>query len=85
MRHMTNPDAAEDKALAAANKIATQVGSLWMSAHMQGIRDGMEIAAQMVDGSLSTSPDIRPIADAIAQAIRLAALHFDGPSEVSGE
>ncbi|MBU8824150.1 hypothetical protein [Mycolicibacterium goodii] len=42
---MTNPDAPESKALAAANAIAEQVGQLWWAAHADGVRNGMEAAA----------------------------------------
>ncbi|MFA5711994.1 hypothetical protein [Mycolicibacterium sp.] len=47
---MTNPDQAANKALQAANSIAAQVGQLWQSAHHDGLRNGLEIAAQMLEG-----------------------------------
>lgn len=42
-------DAAQDKALEAANQIAEQVATLWKSAHTAGVRDGLEVAAQITD------------------------------------
>jgi len=53
---MSNPDAPECRALAAANQISTQVGQLWLAAHADGIRNGMEVAAQLLD---SAATDVR--------------------------
>lgn len=54
---MTNPDAPENKALAAANELSQKVGQLWMNAHADGVRNGMAMAAQMADSLASALKD----------------------------
>jgi hypothetical protein len=54
---MTTPDEAENRALTAANSIATQVSKLWMAAHADGMRNGIELAAGWCDGFATTAAD----------------------------
>ncbi|QBI98739.1 hypothetical protein SEA_BOBBY_109 [Mycobacterium phage Bobby] len=46
---MTDLDAPEDRALTAANAINRQVGRLWLSAHTEGVRNGLATAALLAD------------------------------------
>ncbi|KAB7761786.1 hypothetical protein [Mycolicibacterium mucogenicum] len=45
-------DTPEDKAHAAATEIGDLAGHLWLLAHVEGIRDGLEVAAVMADACL---------------------------------
>lgn len=91
---MTAPDAAQNKALEAANAISAQVGRLWMEAHVDGIRNGMEAVALMTDAMITAWRDdltadavIRDIGIGVLQnlrdQIRLYALQIPDP-EVPG-
>lgn len=44
---MTNPDAVESKAQQAATGIANHALQLWLAAHQDGIRNGIEVAATL--------------------------------------
>lgn len=46
---MNTPDGPENKAYAAATAISEQVGKLWMQAHSEGVRNGLEVAAVLLD------------------------------------
>jgi len=54
---MPDQDAAENKALEAANGISAQVGRLWMEAHATGMRNGMESAALICEAVAKTTRD----------------------------
>ena len=48
---MSDQDAPEDKALAAASAVSKQIGKLWLQAHADGMRNGMEAGALYVDAA----------------------------------
>lgn len=54
---MTNPDAAESKAQQAATGIANQALKLWLNAHQDGIRNGMEVAAKLASDAAKRIAD----------------------------
>lgn len=87
---MPDQDAAENKALEAAKNISDQIGTLWLSAHCDGIRNGMETAALIVHGgidSLAERSDLdttlqaysRELLTTVRDAIRFAALQIEDP------
>lgn len=82
---MSGPDSVENKALEAANAISDQVGRLWLSAHAEGMRNGMEIAAQFVDTAASSAREEHPVvADLLAHIrdqLRLLSLQVPEPGE----
>ncbi|MCV7424372.1 hypothetical protein H7K45_27885 [Mycobacterium yunnanensis] len=58
---MTSPDAAQDRAYEAATAISVQVGHLWMEAHVQGMRAGIDVAADAIHNlaeSVVAQPDV---------------------------
>ncbi|UVT31512.1 hypothetical protein SEA_MASK_79 [Mycobacterium phage Mask] len=93
---MTNPDAPESKALAAANAIAEQVGQLWMSANSDGIRHGMACAAQMahnlaqaIKDNYEIPAEVRAVGPVVLEELRnqinLAALQVPDPDPPAGK
>ena len=87
---MPDQDAAENKALEAAKTISDQIGTLWMSAHCDGIRNGMETAAQVVQSGIDTVAHLDEIGEdvrntinellaRVRDAIRFAALQIEDP------
>lgn len=83
-------DAAQDKALEAANQIGEQVATLWKTAHTNGIREGLEVAAQITDriakavaDDYSIPAEVRLLADTLLATnrdqMRLAALQVPDP------
>lgn len=87
---MTNPDAPESKALAATHAITDQAIKLWWAAHFEGVRNGMEVAAQVAQTAIDGLKDNYQIAAEIRIAgvevlqyvrdnIRLAALQAQEP------
>lgn len=87
---MTNPDAPDNKALAATHAITDQAIQLWWAAHYDGVRNGMEVAAQVAQAAIDGLKDNYQIAAEIRIAgvevlqhvrdnIRLAALQAQEP------
>lgn len=87
---MTNPDAAESNALAATHAITDQALKLWSAAHYEGVRNGLEAAAQVAQSAIDGLKDNYQIAAEIRIAgvevlqhvrdhIRLAALQVQEP------
>lgn len=71
---MTSPDAAPNKLLEAANALSQQVGQLTLSAHAEGVRQGMECAAQIADNIARHIGDDYSI-EATARAVCVQLLH----------
>lgn len=65
---MTSPDAAPNKLQESANALSQQVGQLVLSAHAEGVRQGMECAAQIADTAARHIGDDYSI-DAAARAV----------------
>lgn len=86
---MNSPDAAQDKAYEAANAISQQVGRLWMEAHAEGMRNGMEAGAVLLDGSVQwcrdndVDPLVVQLVGNLRDQLRLCALQVPDP-EVPG-
>lgn len=87
---MTNPDAAENKAFAATHAIADQAIKLWWAAHYDGVRNGLEAAAQVAQAAIDGLKDnyqlpaeIRlagvELLQCVRDNIRLAALQAQEP------
>lgn len=87
---MTNPDAPENKAFAAANRISEQVTHLYVEAYTEGMRDGMEggaVACQAfidaVAGNYEVDSAIRDLlvqaGETIRDQIRLYVLQMPEP------
>jgi hypothetical protein len=83
-------DSPEDKAHAASIAIAEQAGHLWMLANAQGMRQGMAVTAEMVDGTitaLSGDPSLdagqrrlcSSVLTSLREQITLAALQIEDP------
>lgn len=71
---MTNPDAPESKAQQAASAIADHVGKLWMAAHQDGIRNGMEAAAMLAGETAKKLADDYAL-DATVRAVSVHCLN----------
>lgn len=83
-------DSPEDKAHAASIAIAEKATDLWLLANAQGMRQGMAVAAEMVDGTiagLATNPALddaeRRLCGEVLTTLRgqicLAALQIEDP------
>lgn len=92
---MPDQDAAETKAFDAARAISAQVGALWMSAHCDGVRNGMEAAAVLMQGAIDTvandyslCAEIRDytseLLSFLRDGIRIAALQLPEPGGADG-
>lgn len=79
---MTTPDEAESKALTAAHAISEQVGHLWLSAHAEGMRNGLEVAATLLQSAADEAtqwPDVVELIARLRDNIRLCALQVPDP------
>ena len=82
---MTTPDEAESKAYAAAGAISEQVGKLWLQAHADGIRNGMEASAVMLEGAMTwcrdnfVDPQVVDLLTHLRDQLRLCALQVPDP------
>ena len=54
---MSNPDEAVSGAKAALEAVSRQAGHLWIAAHAEGVRNGMEFAAQAADDTIAQMRD----------------------------
>lgn len=88
---MTSPDRAEDKAAVAAKEIGYSASKLWLQAHADGIRNGLEAAAAVIgamgedlprvlaDDTVFTVGNVQWYLGEIASRIRLQALQVECP------
>lgn len=81
---MNSPDAAQNKAYEAAQAISEHVGRLWMEAHAEGMRNGMEASAILLD-NFARNPEVLDIGldtslvDWLRDQVRLMALQLPDP------
>ena len=87
---MPDPDAAESKAQQAATAMSVQIAELWKAAHTDGLRNGLEIAANMaaeaakkISDDYSTDATIRVVSvhclNEMRDIFRLTALQVPDP------
>jgi hypothetical protein len=91
-------DRAADEAQQAANSIAEHVCQLWMAAHTQGLRNGLEAAAQAIDGAARSAANrddgfeaipfdmatyVAALLAVMRDNIRLLALNVEPPNPAS--
>ncbi|MEH3142495.1 MAG: hypothetical protein PGN37_20450 [Mycobacterium kyogaense] len=87
---MPDQDAVEDKALAAAHAVSQQVGALWLQAHADGMRNGMEAGALHVDVAvqgarqLDMPTDFVEFLESLRDQIRLYALQIPDTADGTG-
>lgn len=90
MTAMSNPDNAEQRALQAAQNIATESGRLWIAAFADGAREGIHAAAACIESTInqvrddySIDTDVRRITIAVCEHLRdqfrLTALSITDP------
>ncbi|OBC14074.1 hypothetical protein A5784_30700 [Mycobacterium sp. 852013-50091_SCH5140682] len=87
---MTSPDVPQSDAMAAVTAINERVSALWLAAHQDGVRNGLELAAQMAENFAKSIADnyelaaeIRAVApyclNELRDQLRLAALQLPDP------
>lgn len=87
---MTSPDAAQDKAHEAATAISEQAVRLWLEAHQNGMRNGIETTAQYVEEVLAAAqtagvdPTFCEVLEGIRDNVRLMALQVPDPEVPDG-
>lgn len=87
---MSDQDSVQNKAQAAANAVATQVGYLWQQAHTDGLRDGMELAGTIADAYVKefdqpgVPAEVVGLLSGLRDAIRLCAFQIPDVDETQG-
>lgn len=88
---MVDPDAAESGAAAAVHVVSEAVSALWFAAHYDGVRQGLELAAQMAEATAKAVRDnydspaevraVGPVClNELRDSLRLAALQIGDPA-----